>query len=153
VKAINEDAAHIEVIVNSLQNPAAKAFYDTVLGRALLFDYNNQFNLTLEGSFVVNYIDGTFNNKERTSFGTNEKITAPIDNYTISDHKAFLNSTKECYERAKLCDGRWDRLKKVFNENRDLMASVAKELSSSSAVSEVSEINFPDQFALTHCSF
>jgi hypothetical protein len=143
---MNETAELIQSVIDSLQNPAAKTFYNTVLGRAFLFDYKNQFYLTLKGPLVVDYIDGAFNNKQKAVFGTNEKITAPTDNYTIRDHKAFLDSTKECYERRVGCANRWDRVKKVFEEQKDLMAAIQKELAPA-PIPEVPKINFPDQFA------
>lgn len=86
---IETDAKHIETATATakMKNPAAKAFYETDVGKLLLFDYNNQFYIELDGAFLKKYIDGVLNDDVKVVFSTGEEIKAPIDTYTIEDHK------------------------------------------------------------------
>lgn len=95
---IKSGADHIENVIQKIQNPAAKKFYDSDLGRTLLFDYHNQFGLKLDNTFIKEYVDGKLNNKERTHYKTKEKIVAPLDTYTFEHHREYIRSTKQWYE-------------------------------------------------------
>lgn len=47
---MKERAKHIENVISGIKDPKAKAFYDSDLGRALLFDYHNQYNFNTKGN-------------------------------------------------------------------------------------------------------
>lgn len=108
---------HIEKIINNFKNPAAKAFYNTDFGKALLYDYNNQYNLDVDGPFVVDYIDGIYNGKTRVVVATKEEITAPTDIYIFSDHQKFMRSTLQWAKNAALVENRIDNSLKVLKKH------------------------------------
>lgn len=104
---INTDIAHIEKAIDLMaNNPAAQAFYSTDFGKAFLFDYHNQYNLSLDGVFMKKYIDGTLNHTPKNIYGTETFITAPTNHYDLTDHINYLHSTKAFAENAKMVDGR-----------------------------------------------
>ena len=57
VKQITDDSIHVENIISNIANDLAKTFYNTTLGKGLLFDYNNQFYLDPQGE-LKRYMDG-----------------------------------------------------------------------------------------------
>jgi hypothetical protein len=111
---VESSAKHIEIATAKMQNPAAKAFYETDVGKLLLFDYNNQFYIDPNGSFLQKYIDGAFNDDAKVIYSTGEEITAPIDTYTIEDHKAFIYSTKQYAENPDDCIRRLNNLDAII---------------------------------------
>ncbi|MBN9287986.1 MAG: hypothetical protein BGO43_00570 [Gammaproteobacteria bacterium 39-13] len=75
VSEIKNGAEHIEKVIEKITNAAAKKFYDSDLGRVLLFDYHNQYDLKFDGRFLADYING----KGKENFSTKEMVVAPRD--------------------------------------------------------------------------
>lgn len=87
VKQITDDSIHVENIISNIANDLAKTFYNTTLGKGLLFDYNNQFYLDPQGE-LKRYMDG---NKIITYTGE----TLFIENsFTLENHKQYMFETK-----------------------------------------------------------
>lgn len=109
--AIKEMTGKVETAIKAMQNPAAKAFYGTDFGRALLCDYENQYGLSVKGAFIRKYINGYYNNKFKVDYKTKKRIQAPIETYSLKNHERYLQSTKQWAKNRKMVD---DRLKKTI---------------------------------------
>lgn len=117
------ESHHIATAIQGMKNPAAKAFYSTPTGKALLFDYHNQFYLSLKDSpLLYEYIDGRFNGKSRTDFLTGQQIVAPIDSYTIEEHAGFIHSTKQWAINPQDCERRFNNILQVIEEYEDILS-------------------------------
>jgi hypothetical protein len=109
VHSIQHHKIHVEAVIGLMINPAAKAFYGTDFGKALLFDYHNQYDLDPEGQLMFNYIDGIFNGKTRIDVATKEQITASTDRYAFSDHQRFMRSTLQWAKNSALIESRLNK--------------------------------------------
>lgn len=87
VKEISIDYNHIENVILNITDSIARTFYNTTIGRLLLFDYNNQFYLAPHGELKI-YMDGY---KVITYTG---KALIVGDSYNIDNHKEFLFETE-----------------------------------------------------------
>ena len=112
---IKNGADHIEKSIENMKNPGAKKFYDSNLGRALLFDYHNQFNLGLKDRLLRDYIDG----KGKEDYTTKKNLIAPVEEYTLEHHLQFIRGTKQFYKRPDSCIGRIEKVLKVIEEFSD----------------------------------
>jgi hypothetical protein len=109
LRAIKHHITHVETTIGLMKNSAAKAFYGTDFGKALLFDYHNQYNLNPEGPFVFKYIDGIYNGETRTVVATKEEIVASTDRYDFSDHQRFMRSTLQWAKNSALIENRLNK--------------------------------------------
>lgn len=110
--AIKKMKDKVEAAINAMKNPAAKAFYRTDFGRALLCDYENQYGLRLDGAFIEKYINGHYNNQRKIDYETKKRIEVPIDTYSQKDHERYLRSTKQWAKDHNMVD---NRLVKTLN--------------------------------------
>lgn len=108
---IAEKSQEIDQIVESMQNPAAKAFYNTDLGKALLFDYNNQYGIENDSPFLK-YIDS----EGKIHYTTKEPQNAPKDHYTFANHEEYMLGTKQCHDNPNSCNNRLNNVLKVVTE-------------------------------------
>lgn len=113
---LNEQLAYVEKAIGMMQNPAAKAFYSAPLGKVFLFEYNNQFGLNLNGSFMTEYIDGKYNKLQRQDYTTHEKYSAPTTFYTLADHIKFIHGTYQYAKTPKMMDTRLAKAENTYNK-------------------------------------
>lgn len=114
---IKHDIRHVEKTTGLMKNSIAKNFYSTDFGKALLFDYHNQYYLNSEGSFMLEYIDGLYNGKTRTVAATKEQIVAPTDAYIYSDHQRFMRSTLQWAKNSALIENRLNKSLQILKQH------------------------------------
>ncbi|MFI4937261.1 MAG: hypothetical protein ACHQJ6_01975 [Candidatus Berkiellales bacterium] len=112
---IKSKAEHVEKAIQLMQNPAAKQFYNMPLGKTLLFDYHNQFNLELDGPLMKKYVDGQYSGQAKTVAATGEKIVAPIDTYTYEDHHKYIQSTLQWVHAPEQTEARLANVQDLHN--------------------------------------
>ena len=105
-------ADYIQKAIESINNPAAKKFYDTIVGKAFLFDYHNQFNLSLDGKLMKDYIDGD----GARNFTTRKKDIAPRDYYSMEDHIRYIHGTQQYHYTPESCKGRISKILAALEE-------------------------------------
>lgn len=104
--AIKEMKDKVSAALKAMKNPAAKNFYSTDFGRALLCDYENQYGLKLDGAFIEKYINGPYNGKFKTDYDNKKPITVSTKTYSQKDHEKYLRSTKQWAEDRIMVDNR-----------------------------------------------
>lgn len=108
INQIKADSVHIENIVINILNPFAKQFYNTNLGKCLLFDYNNQFYLSSIGK-LKEYMDG------RKIITYTGKILCVQNDFTMENHKRYMFNTKYGMENKKDIERRINNILNVTN--------------------------------------
>ncbi|KIE05967.1 hypothetical protein NF27_CG01470 [Candidatus Jidaibacter acanthamoeba] len=124
VDEIANGADTIEKVVKNIKHPAAKAFYDTDLGRTLLFDYNNQYNGISKGGPLENYMNG----KEVTMFTGKKLSIADKQEFTLDDHRQFILNLKQANNNDKAYKNTVQRLENIekYFSAKDKIATLSE---------------------------